>query len=65
MGGVRKEGQKFSLKIKFERLVRHTPWILCMLSDMRVKFRGEVRFKINISELSALETILKTKGYIK
>ena len=61
MGGVGKEGQKFSLKIKFERLVRNIPWILCMLSDRRVKFRGEVRFKINISELPALETVLKTK----
>ena len=65
LGGVRKEGQKFSFKIKFERLVRNTPWILCMLSDIRVKFRGEVRFKIHISELSALETVLKTKNYIK
>ena len=36
-----------------------------MLSDIRVKFRGEVRFKIHISELSALETVLKTKNYIK
>ena len=36
LGGVRKEGQKSSLIIKFERLVRHIPWILCMLSDMRV-----------------------------
>lgn len=65
LGGVGKEGQKSSLKIKFERLVRNTPWILCMLSDMRVKFRGQVRFKINISELPALETVLKTKDYIK
>ena len=61
LGGVGKEGHKFSLKIKFERLVRNIPWILCMLSDRRVKFRGEVRFKINISELPALETVLKTK----
>lgn len=36
LGEVRKEGQKFSFKLKFEILVRNTHRIFRMLLDMRV-----------------------------